>query len=102
MTVLDVTCPIGAVAGRQTFFCTSNVPLVSITCSFDGGAAEICSFPLEVGIGRFGTDDHTVDITVVDIFGRSLTLSFNFSLIARKSNYLQIESLITCLSIWQL
>ena len=53
-------------------------------CSFDGGPAENCSLPLEVGIDRFGTDNHTVVITVTDGFGQSLSVSFNFALIERE------------------
>ena len=84
MTELTVTCLSGAVAGRQTFLCNSTNELVSIVCSFDGGDVENCSFPLEVGIDRFGTDNHTVVVTVVDVFGQSLNLTFNFTLSPRK------------------
>ena len=44
----------------------------------------MCEFPLVVGIGRFGTDNHTVDVTVVDVFGQLLNLSFDFRLVERK------------------
>ena len=53
-------------------------------CSFDGGPEEICSFPLEVGIGRFGTELHTVVVTATDEFGQSQILTFTFQLIERK------------------
>ena len=86
LSVLNVTCGITAVPGRQTFACNSNNRLVSTVCSFDGGPLENCSFPLVVGFGRFGTDNHTVVVTVVDEFGQSLNLSFDFSLIERKSH----------------
>ena len=79
-TALNVSCTIGAQAGRQTYFCTSNNVLVSVECSFDGGEAENCSFPLELTIDRFGTDSHTVVVAVVDEFGQSLDLTFNFTL----------------------
>ena len=84
MTELAVTCIVGAVAGRQTFHCDSTNELVSIVCSFDGGDVENCSFPLEVGIDRFGTDNHTVVVTVVDEFGQSLNLTLDFNLTPRK------------------
>ena len=84
MTELTVTCLSGAVAGRQTFLCNSTNELVSIVCSFDGGDVENCSFPLEVRIDRFGTDPHTVVVNVVDVFGQSLDLPLNFTLIPRK------------------
>ena len=61
---------------------------MSVECSFDGGPAENCSFPLVVGIDRFGTDNHTVVVTVVDEFGQSLDISFDFRLIERKFNYI--------------
>ncbi|CAI8024290.1 hypothetical protein GBAR_LOCUS14117 [Geodia barretti] len=79
---LEVVCSISAVPGRQEFACGVTAPIASITCSFDGGPGEACTFPLEVGIGRFGTDSHTLVVTVVDVFGRSEVVSFNFSLIA--------------------
>ena len=53
-------------------------------CSFDGGPAENCSLPLEVGIDRFGTDNHTVVITVIDQYGQSDKVGFDFRLIERK------------------
>ena len=89
-------CGMSAVPGRQTFWCKFSNPLESVTCSFDGGPGETCSFPLEVGIGRFGTDNHTLDATVVDVFGQSEVVSFNFALIERKifsSKYLSYHQL---------
>ena len=80
-----MVCSISAVPGRQEFACGVTAPIASVTCSFDGGPGEACTFPLEVGIGRFGTDSHTLVVTVVDVFGRSEVVSFNFSLIARKT-----------------
>ena len=44
----------------------------------------MCFFPLVVGIERFGTDNHTVDVTVVDVYGQTLVLMFGFSLAERK------------------
>ena len=85
-TELEVTCGSRAVPGRLEFLCGFSSDVESVTCSFDGGPLENCSFPLVVGIGRFGTDSHTVVVTVVDEFGQSLNLSFDFSLIERKSH----------------
>ena len=62
---------------------STNTP-VSVTCSFDGGLAENCSFPLVLGIETFGTDNHTVAITVVDEFGQSVTQTFPFTIGERK------------------
>ena len=68
----------GGVSGRVTIDCSFSNEVVSGMCSFDGGPLENCSFPLELGIDRFGTDNHTVEVTVVDVFGQSLTFSRNF------------------------
>ena len=80
--VLD--CATGAVAGRQTFSCAVNNRIASVMCSFDGGTAENCSFPVVAEISRFGTDNHTLDVTVVDTFGQTASASFSFRLIERK------------------
>ena len=84
MTELTVTCVAGVGAGSQIFDCDSTNELVSIVCSFDGGDVENCSFPLEVRIDRFGTELHTVIVTVVDEFGQSLNLTLDFNLTPRK------------------
>ena len=81
---MNLTCFTEAIAGRQTFDCPFINRPVSVMCSFDGGPAENCVLPLEVGIDRFGTDNHTVVITVTDGFGQSLSVSFNFALIERE------------------
>ena len=70
-----------------------------MTCSFDGGPGEACTFPLEVGIGRFGTDNHTLVVTVVDEFGQTLELVFEFSLIEGKKLSLFIASIKITLSL---
>ena len=74
-------------AGRQTFECKSSNQLASVVCSFDGDPEENCSFPLVVEIGRFGTEKHTVVVTVTDVFGQTETLSFDFQLAKRKYDY---------------
>ena len=84
-TELTLGCSEGAVAaGRLTIDCTASNELASVSCSFDGGATETCSFPLELGIGRFGTDDHTLLLTVEDVFGQTLRREFGFRLTERK------------------
>ena len=85
IAVFEGQCITSAVPGQQVFECVFSNPVASVVCSFDGGDVENCSFPLEVGIVRFGTDNHTVVVTVVDVFGQSLNLTFNFNLIPRKS-----------------
>ena len=79
-----MNCSRSAVPGRETIVCDSTNPLVSVSCSFDGGPAENCSFPLVLGIVRFGTVDHSVVITVIDGFGQSVPLSFDFRIVERK------------------
>ena len=56
-------------------------------CSFDGGPAENCSLPLELGIDRFGTDNRTVVITVTDEYRQPDKVGFDFRLIERKLEY---------------
>ena len=79
-TALESDCEISGVPERKMFDCISSNQLVSVKCSFDGGPGEACSFPLEVEINRFGTDNHTLLVTVVDVFGQSLSIPFRFRL----------------------
>ena len=53
-------------------------------CVFDDGYPEYCSFPLVLYYGRFLGDDHTVDVTVVDVYGQTLQLTFDFNVEQRK------------------
>ena len=80
-------CSESAVPGSQVFDCDFSNPVVSVQCSFDGGPVENCSFPLEVGIDRFGTDSHTVEVIVVDESGQSLRFSRSFRLTECKLLY---------------
>ena len=82
---LRVVCGTDAVPGRQRFFCDASNPIASIMCSFDGGVAEICSFPVVAELDRFGTDSHTLVVTLVDVFGQSTSVSLDFTLIERKT-----------------
>ena len=82
---LVLSCFTSAVPGRQYFECKSNNQLGSVTCSFDGGPETECSLPVVVTIDRFGTDPHTVAITVTDGFGQSQSVSFSFKLLERKN-----------------
>ena len=74
-------------AGRQTFDCESSNQLALVTCSFDGEPEESCSLPLVVEIDRFGTEEHTVVVTVTDVFEQTETLTFEFQLFERKYGY---------------
>ena len=82
---LEVICGSRAVPGGQEFFCGFSNNVESVTCSFDGGPFENCSFPLVVGIDEFGTDNHTLVVTVVDEFGQSVDRVLTFRLTERKS-----------------
>ena len=53
-------------------------------CVFDDGYPEYCSFPLVLYYGRFLGDDHTVKVTVVDVYGQTLQLTFDFNVEQRK------------------
>ena len=79
-SALRVECTTDAVPGRQRFVCGASNDIASVTCSFDGGAGENCSFPVVAEVDRFGTDNHTLVVTVVDVFGQSVDVSFNFTL----------------------
>ena len=57
-----------------------------VTCSFDGGEQENCSFPLELANARFGTDPHTVNVTVFDDSGQSQIIPLPFRIADRKLN----------------
>ena len=81
---LEVECITGAVAGRQTFDCEANNQLIFVACTFDGGHAESCSFPLAVTIDRFGTEKHTLDVLFVDEYFQGKEVSLDFQLVERK------------------
>ena len=72
-------CGTGAVASRQEFFCGVNNSIASVMCSFPV-VAEISRFVAV--ISRFGTDNHTLVVTVV--FGQSGSFSFDFCLTEHK------------------
>ena len=80
-----LNCSTDDVPRRQRFFCDVNNPIVSIMCSFDGGPQEPCSFPVVAGIERFGTDSHTLAVTVEDVFGQGADFLFDFTLFERKT-----------------
>ena len=82
--VLVVQCSVEGVPGRETYICNASNPIASITCSFDGGQPENCTFPLELTIDRFGTDNHTLVLTIVDMFGQTFSREFEFTLIERE------------------
>ena len=71
-------CVAGAVSGRVTVQCTSSNTISSTTCAFDGGPAESCSLPLELLIAEYGTEQHTVIITITDEFGQSVSSEVSF------------------------
>ena len=78
---LTVDCVQGAVGGRTTIQCTSSNTISSTTCAFDGGPAEPCSLPLRLLITEYGTEQHTVIITITDEFGQIFFIVEPFSII---------------------
>ena len=70
--------------GRQIFECEFSNQLASVACVFDWGPEESCSFPLEVGIGRFGTEEHSIIVLVTDVYEQMQLLTFDFKLTERK------------------
>ena len=73
-------CGTTGVPGTQRFDCDFTNNVVSVTCSFDGGAPEDCVLPLVVRIERFGTDNHTVVLTATDEFGQTVDITLRFQL----------------------
>ena len=84
-TELEVICEVRGVPSSQEFLCGFSNNVESVTCSFDGGPFENCSFPLVVDIEEFGTDNHTLVVIVVDVFGQSAGRIFTFRLTERKT-----------------
>jgi hypothetical protein len=78
---LEGYCSTSGVPGRQLFRCSFNNTIASVVCSFDGGTPENCTFPVVVGIDRFGTDNHTLLVTVLDVFEQTVSQEFFFRLI---------------------
>ena len=68
----------------QVFDCKSNNQLELVLCSFDWETPEWCSFPLEVNIDEFGTEEHTLHVLFVDEFWQGKIVSFEFQLAKRK------------------
>ena len=80
LAVFTGVCGTTGVPGTQRFDCDFTNNVVSVTCSFDGGAPEDCVLPLVVGIERFGTDNHTVVLTATDEFGQTADITLPFRL----------------------
>ena len=100
ISMTELECLTLSIPGQEIIDCSSNNRLVSTVCSFDGGPLENCSFPLELGFGRFGTDEHTVVVTIVDEFGRSQSISFNFSVTPEITGKSHCYNEINAVQIW--
>ena len=85
--MLEISCVTGIGPDIQIFTCESSNTLASVVCSYDGEPEESCSLPLVVEIDRFGTEEHTVVVTVTDVFEQTETLTFKFQLFERKYDY---------------
>ena len=83
-----IGCGTSAIPGMQRFECGFTNRLSLVMCSFDGGEAEICSFPVIATFDRFGVDMHTLELTVYDIFGQALNHSLDFQLADREFHFL--------------
>ena len=86
-----ISCVPSGVLGMERFECGFTNRLSLVTCTFDGGEAEICSFPVTVTFDRFGVDMHTLELTVYDIFGQTLNHSLDFQLADREFHYLTLS-----------
>ena len=86
-----ISCNSSGVPGMERFECGFTNRLSLVTCSFDGGEAEICSFPVTVTFERFGLHRHTLELTVYDIFGQALNHSLDFQLVDREFHYLTLS-----------
>ena len=88
-----ISCDPSGVPGMERFECGFTNRLSLVTCSFDGGEAEICSFPVTVTFDRFGVDMHTLELTVYDIFGQALnhSLVMDFQLVDREFHFLTLS-----------
>ena len=85
VAVFEAMCIETSFPGKDEIDCKFSNPVESVVCVFDNGFAELCTFPLVLYYGRFLGDSHTVDVIVNDVFGQSMNLTFNFTLIPRKS-----------------
>ena len=85
MTELKAFCYDYSVPGKVVIDCYFSNPLEPLSvCVFDDGYPEYCSFPLVLYYGRFLGDNHIVDVTVVDVYGQTLNLTFDFNVKQRK------------------
>ena len=85
VTELKAFCHEYSVPGKVVIDCYFSNPLEPLSvCVFDDGYPEYCSFPLVLYYGRFLGDNHTVEVTVVDVYGQTLNLTFYFIVEQRK------------------
>ena len=77
---LEVECTTEDVPGRQTFECQANNKLSAVICIYEDRPPERCSFPLVVTFDMFGTEKHTIDVLIVDVFRHLKRVSFKFQL----------------------
>ena len=78
-TDFEVECLQGAVSGRVDITCRASNNISSSVCSFDGGAPEPCSPPLQLLHSQFGSEEHTLAITFTDEFNQTATIGVVFS-----------------------
>ena len=86
-----VGCTSEVLPGSYAVFnCGVTQPVQSMTCSFDGGPAENCTFPLVLRFERFGSTSHTVLVTGVDGNGFPFNFTFDFEIPPRKRSLMLI------------
>ena len=64
----------------QTIICTTSTSINSTTCAYDGGSAEACTLPVTVSYSQFSAGNHTLVITVSDVYGQTDITKFEFSI----------------------
>ena len=98
VAIMNVLCPLYIYTSDSLWATLDSVFLVvrrltvhlihelkSVMCSFDGGALENCSLALLLDLSRFASDNHTVVLTGIDVFGQtdSVSLSFRVSILCK-------------------
>ena len=74
-----VTCGVE----RNILTCDSNNPIAILVCRFDNGPPTPCSTtPLDLVELGLPLGPHSLDITITDIYDRSLTIPVGFSIVS--------------------
>ena len=71
--------------------CELDFEPVSLTCAYDKGVDEDCSFPLSLRIEQFGPGEHEVLLTATDSSRFRYTTQITFTFIGDKNSPVQLE-----------